>query len=352
MLYSPHLTTRRIMPENQEFPMLSLSSRITPENLFYIRNHFPYPNIDLHSWGLCIKGCVNRALYFRYHDLLKMPQVTLPVTLECAGDKRALFHPKARGEQWELGAMSHAVWTGVRLVDLLYLAGVQMNAREVTFEGMDMGVRTDMPGEFSYIRSLPLEQALNPDTMIALYMNGKPLPYRHGYPARLIVPGWYGMASVKWLHQIAVIEEPFQGPFQAVDYVFNRNPLTPSSSEPVTTIRLNSTIARPTDQEVLAKGENWVMGIALSGRDPVVLVEISIDDGKTWLPTSWLEPQEPYSWRRWCWKWTVTDSGTYDIKVRATDAAGNIQSEMADWNVKGYGYNAIQHIRVYVEEGR
>jgi DMSO/TMAO reductase YedYZ molybdopterin-dependent catalytic subunit len=337
------------MPENQEFPMLTLSSRITPENLFYIRNHFPYPNVDMRSWGLCIKGCVNREIYFRYHDLLKMPQVTLPVTLECAGDKRALFHPKARGEQWDLGAISHAVWTGVRLVDLLYLAGVQMNAREVTFEGMDKGVRTDMPGMFSYKRSLPLEQALNPDTILALYMNGKPLPYRHGYPVRLIVPGWYGMASVKWLHRITLAEEQFQGPFQVVDYVYDRDPLTLSSPEPVTTIRLNSTIARPSDQEVLAKGENWVFGTALSGEDPVVLVEISTDNGTTWLTTSWLEPQELYSWRRWGWKWTVNDSGAYDIKVRATDAAGNIQGEKADWNVKGYGYNAIQHIRVYVD---
>jgi DMSO/TMAO reductase YedYZ molybdopterin-dependent catalytic subunit len=303
----------------------------------------------MHSWRLYLDGCVNREIYLSYHDLLKMPQVTLPVTLECAGDKRALFHPKARGEQWELGAISHAVWTGVRLVDLLYLTGIQMNAREVTFEGMDKGVRTDMPGIFSYKRSLPLEQALNSDIIIALYMNRKPLPYRHGYPARLIVPGWYGMASVKWLHQITLTEEQFQGPFQVVDYVYDRNPLTPSSSVPVTTIRLNSTIARPSDQEVLAKGENWVVGTALSGVDPVVLIEISTDNGTTWLPTSWLESQETYSWRRWCWKWTVTASGTYDIKVRATDAAGNIQDEMTDWNVKGYGYNAIHHIRVYVD---
>ncbi|MDQ0875547.1 DMSO/TMAO reductase YedYZ molybdopterin-dependent catalytic subunit [Paenibacillus sp. V4I3] len=225
----------------------------------------------------------------------------------------------------------------------------QRDAREVTFEGMDKGVRTDMPGMFSYTRSLSLEHALHPDTIVALYMSGKPLPYRHGYPARLIVPGWYGMASVKWLHRIVVIEEHFQGPFQVVDYVYDRKPLTLSSSEPVTTIRLNSTIARPTDQEVLAKGENWVWGTAISGSVPVVLVEISTDNGNTWLAASWLDQQEAYSWRRWCWKWTVTESGSYDIKVRAKDATGNIQSEMADWNVKGYGYNAIQHIRVFID---
>jgi DMSO/TMAO reductase YedYZ molybdopterin-dependent catalytic subunit len=278
-----------------------------------------------------------------------MPQVTLPVTLECVGDKRSFFQPKTRGEQWGLGAISHAVWTGVRLQDLLHAADVQGNAREVTFEGMDKGVRTDMPGVFSYKRSLSLEHALHPDTIVALYMNGKPLSYRHGYPARLIVPGWYGMASVKWLHRIVVIEEPFQGPFQVVDYVLDRNPITPSSPEPITTIRLNSTIAGPIDQEVLTRGENWIWGIAISGSAPVVQVEISIDNGNSWLVASWMEQQEAYSWRRWCWKWTVTEPGTYDIKVRAKDAAGNTQSEMADWNVNGYGYNAIQHIRVYID---
>ncbi|MGO4271166.1 sulfite oxidase [Paenibacillus sp. TAF58] len=348
LLYSPHLITRKIMPENQEFPMLSLSSRITPEHLFYIRNHFPYPHVDMRTWRLSIEGCVNKPRYFRYHDLLKMPQVTLPATLECVGDKRSFFQPKTRGEQWGLGAISHAVWTGVRLQDLLLVTDVQRNAREVTFEGMDKGVRTDMPGIFSYKRSLSLGHSMHPSTIVALYMNGKPLPYRHGYPARLIIPGWYGMASVKWLHRIVVIEERFQGPFQVVDYVYDRKPLTPSSPEPVTTIRLNSTIAGPTDQEVLAKGENWVWGTAISGPDPVDLVEISTDNGNTWLAASWLDQHEAYSWRRWCWKWTVTESGTYDMKVRARDTKGNMQSEVADWNLKGYGYNAIQHIRVYI----
>jgi hypothetical protein len=157
------------------------------------------------------------------------------------------------------------------------------------------------------------------------------------------------MASVKWLHRITATEEPFDGPFQVADYVYDRKPAVPSIPEPVTTIRLDSTIAQPTNEEVLAKGAHWVVGTAVSGKAPVVLVEISTDNGKTWQPTSWLEPQEPYSWRRWCWKWHVTEAGTYNMKVRATDAVGNIQGELADWNVKGYGYNAIQLIRVYVD---
>ncbi|CAG7635836.1 sulfite oxidase [Paenibacillus allorhizosphaerae] len=329
--------------------MLSLSSRITPDHLFYIRNHFPYPGVDVRTWELQIEGLVDRPIYLRYQDLNRMHQVSIPVTLECAGDKRAFFHPKVRGEQWESGASSHAIWTGVRLVDVLSFAGVQMNAMEVTFEGMDKGTRTDMPGEFAYIRSLPIKEALHPNILIALYMNGKPLPDQHGFPARLIVPGWYGMASVKWLHRIKVIDQPFHGPFQTIDYVYERNHSLAPFTEPVTTIRLNSTMARPTDQEVLAKGEHWLVGTAISGTYPVVLVEISTDHGVTWQPASWLDPHEPYSWRRWCLKWTVTKSGTYEIRVRAVDAAGYAQPETADWNKKGYGYNAVQKIQVYVD---
>lgn len=327
--------------------MLSLSSRITPENLFYRRNHFPYPSVDASKWELQISGYVYRPFCIRYKDLLHMHQVSIPVTLECAGEKRALFHPKARGEQWELGASSHAVWTGVRLVDLLYAAGIQSNSIEVTFEGIDQGIRTDMQGVFPYVRSLPVKEALNPDILIALYMNGKPLPFRHGYPARLIVPGWYGMASVKWLHRIDVIDQPFNGPFQRVDYIYERN--TTADAELVTKIRLNSTIARPLDQEVLAKGEHWLIGTAISGENPVAFVQISTDNGVTWQRSSWIDPHESFSWRRWYLKWTATNSGTFDICVRATDAAGNVQPEKADWNKKGYGYNAIHKIRVYVD---
>ncbi|WP_338111659.1 sulfite oxidase [Paenibacillus aceris] len=329
--------------------MLSLSSRITPEHLFYIRNHFPYLIVDMETWGLRIEGCVNRPICLRYQDLLHMNQVSIPVTLECAGEKRAMFQPKVRGEQWELGASSHAIWTGVRLVDVLFAAGIQMNAIEVTFEGMDKGTRTDMPGVFTFTRSLPVKEALNPDILIALYMNGKPLPFRHGYPARLIVPGWYGMASVKWLHRIKAINQPFIGPFQAIDYVYKNKSSSSTHATPVTTIRLNSTIAQPSDQAVLARGEHKLVGTAISGEYPVVLVEISADNGMTWQRASWLDPQESYSWRRWCLKWDLTKPGTYDICVRATDAAGNVQPELADWNLNGYGYNAIQKIRVYVD---
>ncbi len=329
--------------------MLSLSSRITPEHLFYVRNHFPYPVVDLSSWKLGIGGLVDQPANYSYEDLLRMPQYSLAVTLQCAGEKRAYFHPLTPGEQWELGANSHAVWTGVRLADLLRAAGIRRNALEVTFEGMDRGGRTDMPGEFTFMRSLPIPVACHPDLLIALYMNGQPLPFRHGYPARLIVPGWYGMASVKWLQRITVIDEPFQGPFQTNDYVYLREGGDQPASEPVTRIRLNAMIAQPTDQEVIARGNHWITGAAIAGDHPVALVEISIDHGDTWHAASWIDPHETYAWRRWCYLWGADQKGTFSMMARAVDLLGNTQPVRPDWNKKGYGYNAIQKIQVHVE---
>jgi DMSO/TMAO reductase YedYZ molybdopterin-dependent catalytic subunit len=348
LLYSPQLITRKIAPENQEFPIFSIANWITPEHLFFIRNHFMYPVIDMRSWYISIEGCVNKPDHFTYQNLIRMPQITLPVTLECAGDKRALFHPKTRGEQWELGAISHAVWTGVPLKVVLDYCGIQQNAIEVVFEALDHGERTDMPGIFSYSRSLPLKEAMHLNTIIALYLNGKPLPYRHGFPARLIVPGWYGMASVKWLHRILVTDRPFTGPFQTVDYVSYKDE-SDTDGQPVNVIKVNSTVARPSGQEILPRGEHWIVGVAWSGVHPVVQVHVSPDGGGTWNLASWLDPALPSSWRRWSWKWNASHAGPYDLMVKATDAAGNTQSVETDWNKKGYANNAIHKIRVYVD---
>ncbi|MDR6879830.1 sulfite oxidase [Bacillus sp. 3255] len=351
VLYTPYPITRKLIPEVQEFPMLALSDQVTPQQLFFIHNHFKYPSqVNIRAWQLHIGGCVDRPYSLRYEDLLRMPQVTMPVTLECAGDQRSFFQPKTRGEQWTLGGISHAYWSGVRLSEVLRAARIRSQGVEVTFAGMDRGFRTDRPGEFAYVRSLPLETAMNPDILIALYMNGQPLPFKHGYPARMIVPGWYGMASVKWLNRIEVIDHRFDGPFQVSDYVYDRGDDRPR--EPVTKIRPHAVIARPADQEVLPQGEHWIAGMAISGDGPVVRVEVSVDNGLTWIPASWLDPPERYAWRRWAYRWNVTESGSYDVKARVWDDAGNSQPVQADWNVKGYGYHAIQHIKVYVDFSR
>lgn len=348
MNYDPGRIPRSIIPENQEFPMLSLSSRVTPEKQYYIRNHFPYPALPLNDWALNIEGLVQKPISLNYQAFFQFPQIILPVTMECTGNKRAYFQPKARGIQWEQGAVSHALWTGVPLRTLLQVAGIMPNVREVIFEGMDTGERTDLPGIFRFARSLPVEKAMHPDTLIALCMNGKPIPYKHGYPARLIVPNWYGMASVKWLSRIVATDQVFTGPFQRIDYVVYRSE-TDSQRRPVTLMKVNSVISQPTDQAVLRRGKHFITGTAWSGHGSVKMVEISLDEGESWNLVVWLDSEEKYSWRRWGWDWNVSVPGTYLIMVKATDDKGNIQPLQAEWNVMGYENNSIPQIQVYVE---
>ncbi|NQX66140.1 sulfite oxidase [Paenibacillus alba] len=347
-LYHAGRIPRSIIPENQEFPMLSLSSRITPEFQYYIRNHFPYPALPLNDWVLKIEGLVHKPISLSYQALYQCPQITLPVTMECAGNKRAYYQPKTKGDQWEQGAVSHALWTGVPLRTLLQIAGIMPDAREVIFEGADAGERVDLPGMFPFARSLPIEKAMDPDTLIALCMNGKPIPYKHGYPARLIVPNWYGMASVKWLSRIVAIDHVFMGPFQTNDYVIYRSE-TDSQRRPVTLMKVNSVIAQPTDQAVVRRGRHFITGTAWSGHGLVKKVQISFDHGETWDQVFWIDSEEKYSWRRWMWEWHVAEPGTYTIRVKATDDKGNTQPLQADWNVKGYENNSIFQIKVYVE---
>jgi DMSO/TMAO reductase YedYZ molybdopterin-dependent catalytic subunit len=347
-LYDPRRIPRSVIPENQEFPMLALSGRLTPQDIYFLRNHFPYPSFSMHHWHLEIQVSSQRVIRLNYKDLFSMQQTTLPVTLECSGNRRAFFHPKVRGEQWELGAVSHAVWTGVRLRDLLQAADIAGDATEVIFEGMDAGQRMDMPGTFTYARSLPMAKAMHPDTLVALLMNGQPLPYKHGYPARLIVPGWYGMASVKWLRRIVVTDRPFQGPFQKVDYVvYPADERLPP--RPVTAMKVNSVIAQPADQAVLKRGTHQVFGAAWAGEHPVTHIEVSSDDGETWHPATWLDPAERYVWRRWSWDWHAADAGTYRLASRAADFLGRTQPLQAEWNAKGYENNSVHQIQVYVE---
>lgn len=343
-----HLIPRKLNPENHEFPMLSQTDWVTPEPLFYVRNHLNYPNVDLEKWTLSIEGFVNQELKLSYSDLLSMRQVELPMTLECSGNKRSYFHPQAEGEQWNTGAISHAIWSGVPLRDVLQLAGIASETVEVAFEGLDVGERPDLPGLFSYGRSLPVDKALHPDVLLATSMNGHPIPFKHGYPVRLLVPGWYGMASVKWLHRIVAMNRPFRGPFQVIDYVFVYTPDDPIRT-PVSEMQINSAIAYPSDQEVLKHGTHLVHGVAWSGPHPATAVEISTDNGKTWTSAQFLDPVVPYSWRRFHFKWDTPCPGTYHLQVKATDALGHSQPYEARWNEKGYVNNSIQQITVHVK---
>ncbi|OQP07154.1 sulfite oxidase [Geobacillus sp. 46C-IIa] len=344
----PYLLTRSVVPENQESPIWFLRNlRFVPERYVFRRNHFAYP-LRLPD-RLTVSGLVSFPLSLSLAELKAMPAKTITAVLECAGNQRAKFSPPPFGEQWEGGALSQGAWTGVPLREVLARAGVRPGAAEIVFVGADEGLRPDMDGVFSYARSLPLAKALHPGTMIAYAYNGAPLSLQRGYPLRLIVPGWYGMASVKWLAHIIVTDHPFTGPFQSIDYMYYPYPDRDDGKRPVTTIRVNSLIQFPLDRSIHRRGLLKMEGISWTGRGVITRVEVSLDGGRTWREAKVSRnDREPYAWVHWQWEWNADRPGDYEILVRATDSAGRTQPLHPLWNRKGYGYHAISRVRVQI----
>ncbi|WP_141604047.1 sulfite oxidase [Terrilactibacillus laevilacticus] len=346
----PYLSTHSLLPENQETPIQFIKTDDTDNKLFYRRNHFSYPPLSYSNYWLPINGIVSTPILLSMQDILHLPSKTIQVVLECSGDKRNLFEPKVFGVQWGKGAISQGYWKGVPLRTLLELSGIREGAKEIVVEGYDFGERTDINKVFSYARSLPIEKAIHPDTIIAYEYNNQPIPFKHGYPLRLIVPQWYAMASVKWIKQIRVIDFNFTGPFQTIDYVYYPNKENNKDAFPVTTINVNSTIQKPLDMEILNTGKHLIKGIAWTGNGFITKLEISVDGGSTWLNAK-LEPTKDssYGWQSWSYEWTISKKGEYMIVSKATDSYGRIQPTIPFWNKKGYGYNAIDKIKVKVE---
>ncbi|MBA4541508.1 MULTISPECIES: sulfite oxidase [Thermoactinomyces] len=341
----PYPLTVSLNPENQETPVHFVEDWITPVELMYKRNHFPYPSAADIPATLHLNGLVDHPLTLDYEDLLSWPSKTLVVPLECAGNRRTSYSPRVYGVQWQKGAISQGRWKGVPLASLLKRAGLKTTATEIVFSAIDQS-----PDGTSYARSLPVEKALHSDTIIAYELNGKPLPFKHGYPFRLIVPGWYAMASVKWLSKITAIDHPFQGFFQTEDYVYYPHDDTDEGKTPVTTMKVNSIIQQPQDYDVVKKGINKIKGFAWTGEGRIVKVEISTDNGRSWHPaTLHSEPQHPYAWTFWEFLWEAKCEGEFTIMSRATDSEGRTQPMEPVWNRKGYGYNGIFKVRVKVE---
>lgn len=349
-LYKPNLKNLSVVPENQETPIHFLTGGITPAKYFFRRNHFPYPKITRQSFFLPVYGQVNTPLIFPYSYLSIMPYRNITTVLECSGDKRSYFSPKTYGEQWEDGGISLGIWKGTPLKELLNLTGIKDTAKEVVFIGQDQGTRTDMKGIFNFARSLPIEKALHEDTIIAYELNERLIPYEHGFPLRLIVPGWYGMASVKWLKEIQVIEHNFEGPFQTIDYVYYPHKYDDEGAVPVTTVKVNSIIQQPLNYSLLDIKVHEIIGIAWTGSGTITDVELSFDKGFTWEKADLFEGySQTYAWANWKYLWEVKDKGEHIIMCRAKDSSGNIQPLEAEWNRKGYGYNAVYTIHVKVE---
>jgi DMSO/TMAO reductase YedYZ molybdopterin-dependent catalytic subunit len=348
----PGLVIRQRQPENLEFPFDTLDSFLTPNDRFYVRSHFAVPTVEAAGWRLRVEGAVERPLDISYDDLRKMASRTQAATLECAGNSRVFLSPAVRGVQWELGAVSNASWTGVPLSAVLERAGVKPGAVEVVLEGADSGEIKDPPkpaGAIHFARSLPMAKALRPETLLAYKMNGSDLPVAHGFPLRAVVPGWYGVASVKWLTRIVVVEAPYQGHFQTIDYaIFERRNGFPVRV-PITERQVKASIARPVTHEVISAGAPYVIsGAAWSGDAPVQKVEVSTDGGTEWSPAEFQDSPRPYAWRRWSYRWSRGRKGRAVLMARATDAAGRVQPMQRDPDRDNYMVSHVLPIEVDV----
>jgi len=340
----------RLAARNHALPLEALRYPITPAGLHYLLIHFDIPEVDGNSWRCDVDGEVERPTFWSLDELLARPAVTLPVTLECAGNGRALLEPRAVSQPWLTEAVGTAEWTGTRLASLLQESGIRPGAVEVLFTGLDRGI--DGGEEQSYERSLALDEALHEDVLLVYAMNGAPLLPQHGYPLRLIVPGWYGMAQVKWLRHITVLAEPFSGYQQRRAYHLRTTPDDPGV--PLTRMQPRALLEPPGIPDFMSRvrfvapGPCVLCGRAWSGWARVSRVEVSTDGGQTWQEAALGEAPSPYAWRPWSFTWDAAP-GTYDLCARATDATGHMQPMQAPWNVGGYANNAVQHVAVVVQ---
>jgi DMSO/TMAO reductase YedYZ molybdopterin-dependent catalytic subunit len=313
------------VPENSETPLEGVRSWVTPNRLFFVRNHFDVPVLDTTSWRLWVEGCVAHPGEWTWDDLQALPERSVFATVECAGNGRSFLQPRAHGVPWGAGAIGHAEWTGVPLRLVLQQAGVQPGAVEVLCEGYDRGSEADHPEPMAFARSLPLAKALDPDTLLVTRMNGEPLEPNHGFPVRLLVPGWYGVASVKWLRRIEVLSRTFHGYFQSTKYTVQRQGGAGLDTVIVGPMAVKSELIRPHAGEVLGVGTNRLFGVAWGGPDAVARVEVSADGGRSWNDAELIGPRAPYSWTMWEYLWEVASAGEYALLARATSAGGEVQ---------------------------
>jgi DMSO/TMAO reductase YedYZ molybdopterin-dependent catalytic subunit len=330
---------------NCETPPALLDGELTPTAQFYRRSHFPTPVLDPSAWRLGVRGMVQQPLLLGLHELTQMPAETAVVTLECAGNGRTLFRPRAPGVQWGFGAAGTAEWTGPLLADVLARAGVRHGACEVVFGGADHGMVDGVPHPVRFERSLPIRDAMESGALLAYAMNGQPLPPRHGYPLRLVVPGWYAVASVKWLTGIRVVAEPFRGFFQDGHYVYEWNRDGIRVREPVRLMQVRAVITRPAAGQQLACAAMTVRGVAWSGAAPITRVEVSVADGP-WQKARLAGMPATHGWQRWELLASGLRPGETRIRARATDLAGRGQPEQPEWNGLGYAANFIHEVRV------
>jgi DMSO/TMAO reductase YedYZ molybdopterin-dependent catalytic subunit len=314
---------------------------VTPNRLFFVRNHFDVPPVDAASWELKIEGMVDRPQSWTFAALCALPQHSVFATVECAGNGRSFLRQKAEGVQWGAGAIGHAEWTGVTLRDLLTDAWLKSGATEIVFEGADRGTEPDHPAPMFFSRSLPLAKALDADTIIALRMNGDWLDANHGAPMRLFVPGWYGVASVKWLRTMRVIDHAYAGYFQTVKYSVRRRVGGEKRDVPLGPGVVKSEILQPRAGARLGLATHRISGLAWGGEQRIAQVDVSTDGGNSWRAAKLKGLQQPYSWCHWEYVWTADAPGYYTLMARAQTESGEKQPLDYDPDNLGYLINIV-----------
>ncbi len=338
----------QLAARNHGMPLEALRYDITPVGMHYLLIHFDIPATDGPSWIVSISGRVRRPIMLSMDDVRARPAVTMPVTMECAGNGRARLRPRPISQPWLAEAIGTAEWTGTPLRALIEDAGLEDDAIELVFTGADHGTQGGI--EQDYERSLSIRDAMRDEVLLAYAINGQPLPPQHGFPLRLIVPGWYGMTSVKWLRRIAAVAEPFDG-FQMDAYRVRQE--AEDEGVPVTRMRPRALMIPPGFPDFFERtrtveaGDVLLEGRAWSGWAPVARVEVSLDAGRTWSDADLMDPVGEFAWRSWTFGWSASP-GEHELVVRAADDRGNVQPVEQPWNHHGVENNMAQRVAVSV----
>lgn len=351
------LILRENEPLNLESPKSALREWITPSDQFYVRNHFAEPDLERSTWRLSVEGAVEQPGTFSYRELTAMASQSQVSVIECAGNGRVFLVPKEEGAQWQSGAAGNAEFTGVPLTALLARVGILASAVDVIFEGADHGEiegEPASPGDIHFARSVPIATARAGNVLLACRMNGADLTRSHGFPVRVVVPGWYGMASVKWLTRIVVTDKPFNGFFQSLHYSrWERMHGTPTLI-PVTEMQVKSIIIDPGMGSIIPTGETYtVRGQAWTGEGSVTRVEVSVDAGMTWAMARLTSPASQHTWRSWEFDWlpaAVPAAAECSVMARATDSQGRTQPMARDKDRRSYEINHVVPTAVVVRD--
>jgi DMSO/TMAO reductase YedYZ molybdopterin-dependent catalytic subunit len=335
----------QLATRNRGMPLEAMRYDLTPTGLHYLLIHFDIPHTSDADWSLGIGGAVERPFTLTMDEIRAMPARTEAVTMECAGNGRARLHPRPISQPWLYEAIGTAEWTGTPLWPVLERAGLRADAIDVVFTGADRGMQAEEEQE--YQRSLAIDEVRRPEVMLVYQMNGRPLEPQHGYPMRLIVPGWYGMTSVKWLTRIDAVTEPFAGYQQIGSYRYQRD--AEETGDPVARMRPRALMIPPgipdffSRHRIVEKGSVRLFGRAWSGAGPVDRVEVGIDG--EWSDARLGPPVGTFAWRSWTFDWDAAP-GEHELSCRATDSTGEAQPIEQPWNHQGMGNNLIQTVRV------